>query len=248
VRAWDLNTGKEVWTREFAEYGFGGDDAGLAVMDGTLYYSCFFGYAAKDSAGKPSAHGITAALDPATGKSKWVNTKYSVTAGCTLSAADGRLYLGGYNQADWRTQDRHVWCLDAKDGALAWESEPIVKAINVVTIGPKEVLAFAYGGDSAAIDRATGKITWRFNYKYACTRFTLSMPYLLGANMDVIDFHEGAKLVSSGPPVDPRECAGAVASNGRVFFTAQANGMQASQLCGREAEAFTPVWRRPAAR
>ena len=150
-------------------------------MDGTVYYSCFFGYAAANSAGKPAAHGITAALDPATGQVKWLTTKHSVTAGCTISAADGRLYLGGYNQADWRMQLRHIWCLDARDGSLVWESDPITKAINVITVGPKELFGFAYGGDAAAIDRATGKIAWRFNYKYACTRFTLSMPYLLGA-------------------------------------------------------------------
>ena len=62
--------------------------------------------------------------------------------------------------------------------------------------------------------------------------------------MDLIEFKDGAKLVSSGPPVDPRECAGSVASNGRIFFIAQANGMQACQLCGSEAESFVAIWRR----
>jgi len=47
VRAWDADTGKEVWTIDFSEFGSGGNDSGLCLMDGTLYYSCFFGYAAR---------------------------------------------------------------------------------------------------------------------------------------------------------------------------------------------------------
>ncbi|MCU0963161.1 MAG: hypothetical protein MUF48_23965, partial [Pirellulaceae bacterium] len=58
VRAWDRNTGQEVWTREFTEYGHGGDDAGMCLADDVLYYSCYFG-------NKPVS-GVTAALDPAT--------------------------------------------------------------------------------------------------------------------------------------------------------------------------------------
>ena len=47
------------------------------------------------------------------------------------------------------------------------------------------------------------------------------------------------KLVSSGPCVDARECVGAVVSNGRIFYTSQANGLQISQVYGAEAESIT---------
>ena len=43
VRAWNLQTGEEAWTRDFSVHGSGGDEAGLVLMDGVLYYSCFFG-------------------------------------------------------------------------------------------------------------------------------------------------------------------------------------------------------------
>ncbi|MCP5111384.1 MAG: PQQ-binding-like beta-propeller repeat protein, partial [bacterium] len=46
IRAWDLKTGEEVWTRDFSKQGSGGNDCGVCLMDGTLYYSTFFGYAA----------------------------------------------------------------------------------------------------------------------------------------------------------------------------------------------------------
>jgi outer membrane protein assembly factor BamB len=247
VRAWDMETGKEVWEKDFSEYGSGGDDAGLCLMDGKLYYSCFFGYAAKRR-GAAGPTGLTAAMDPATGRVLWLTTKYSVTAGCTISGRDGRLYLGGYNQPQEKTSDRYVWCLDAKDGSLIWQSDPLVKAINVVTVGGKFVFAFAYGGESYLIDKETGKIVSTFNKGYACTRFTVSGPYIMGANADMIDTSQDNAVVSSGPPVDTRECVGTVVSNGRLFYTAQASGLQMCQVCGGEAASFTAPWRRGAAR
>ena len=101
IWAWDLDTGKLVWEKDFSEYGAGGNDCGIALMDGELYYSTFFGYqsAQKRRRGeKPGVNGMTAALNPATGEVRWVTTDYYVTAGCTVTAKDGRLYLGGFNQ------------------------------------------------------------------------------------------------------------------------------------------------------
>ena len=243
VRAWDLETGKEAWTKDFSEHGCGGDDAGLCLMDGKLYYSCFFGYAPRRR-GRPGPKGITAAMDPTTGRVLWMTAKHSVTAGCTLSAKDGRLYLGGYNAWDSKKGPRHVVCLSAADGSLLWRSEPLVKAINVVTVGSKFLFASAYGSYGYVIDKAGGKVLSKFKKGYACTRFTLSEPYVLGCNMDLIDTSRGHELISSGPPVDTRECVGSVVSNGRIFYTTQASGLQASQVCGEEAASFTPPWQK----
>ena len=46
--------------------------------------------------------------DPETGKFIWVTTKYWMNGGCTISASDGQLFLGGYNPLgsgdhDWNT-------------------------------------------------------------------------------------------------------------------------------------------------
>ncbi len=110
------------------------------------------------------------------------------------------------------------------------------KAVNVVTIGRDFVFVHgSTGKPSHVIDMATGRLRATFDKKYACTRFSLSEPYVLGPNMDMIDISAGNKLVSSGPCVDARECVGAVVSNGRIFYTSQANGLQVSQLYGDEA-------------
>ncbi len=243
IRAWDIDSGDEVWTIDFSEFGSGGNDGGLCLMDDTLYYSCFFGYAARGKNDLPGAKGLTAAIEPATGRVIWLTTEYYVTAGTTISAENGRLYLGGYNPPNPDTTNRYVWCLDARNGSLIWQSEPVGKSVNVVTIGRDFVFVHGSTGQpSFLIDKESGKILSSFDMRYACTRFTLSEPYLLGSNMDIIDTSNGNKVVSSGPCVDARECVGAVVSNGRIFYTSQANGLQLSQVCGREAISFDPVW------
>jgi len=243
IRAWDTDTGKEVWTIDFSQFGSGGNDSGLCLMDETVYYSTFFGYSSKTKEGKPKARGLTAAIEPMTGQVIWLTTKYYVTAGCTVSAKDGRLYLGGYNQPNESTNDRYVLSLDVENGSLIWRSEPVAKAVNVITIGQNFLFTHASTGKpSYLIDKDTGKILSVFDKGYACTRFTLSEPYILGANMDFIDTSDDNKLVSSGPCMDARECVSSIVSNGRIFYTSQANGLQACQVFGSEAETLTVPW------
>jgi outer membrane protein assembly factor BamB len=246
--AWDLDTGKVVWQKDFSEYGRGGNDCGLCLLDGKLFYSTFFGYAASKRAerGLPAENnGLTACLDPQTGKVVWLTTKYYVTAKCTVSARDGRLYLGGNNRADEFSGDRFVWCLDARDGALVWKSDPITSALNVVTVGDRFIFSNALRGRGNVFDRMTGKVVGGVDHNYACCRFTMSGSYVLGANMDMIDLAADGKLVSTGPAVDSRECLGAVVSNGRVFYTSQASGFVVSQTYGAAAKKLPAVWERP---
>jgi outer membrane protein assembly factor BamB len=208
-----------------------------------VYYSTFFGYAAQRN-GQPSARGVTAALDPLTGAVRWQTTNHFVTAGCSISGKDGRLYLGGYNQPHGGTKTRHVWCLDARDGRLVWESEPVLSAVNIITVGDKFIFSNASNRDGHVFDKATGKIVSRFNYGYACTRFTVAGAFALGANMDLIDLTDGNKLASTGPPLEPRECIGGIVSNGRLFYTAQASGLQACQVGDDEVATVPPMWRK----
>src|SRR4029079_13566850 len=95
---------------------------------------------------------------PNTGEVVWLTNKYYVTAKCTLSAKDGRLYIGGNNQAVETTKDRYVWCLSAKDGSLVWQSDPITSALNVVTVGDQFIFSNALRGRGNGFDRKTGKL------------------------------------------------------------------------------------------
>ena len=246
--AWDLDTGKVVWEKDFSEYGRGGNDCGICMLDGKLYYSTFFGYAARQRQrrGLPwKNNGLTACIEPETGKVIWRTTDYYVTSKCTLSARDGRIYIGGHNRANELTQDRFVWCLDARDGSRIWKSDPVTSALNVVSVGERFIFSNALRGKGNVFDRKTGKVVSAVGHNYACCRFTLSEPYVLGANMDMIDLSDRGKLVSTGPAIDSRECLGAVVSNGRIYYISQASGFVVSQTYGPAARKLPAVWERP---
>jgi outer membrane protein assembly factor BamB len=245
--AWDLDTGKVVWQKDFSEYGRGGNDCGICILDGKLFYSTFFGFSASERARRglpPENNGLTACLDPQTGDVAWLTNKYYVTAKCTLTGKDGRIYIGGFNPAREGTQDRFVWCLDAKDGSLIWQSDVVTSALNVVTVGDKYIFSNALRGRGNVFDRQTGKVVGGVDHNYACCRFTMSGSYILGANMDMIDLASGSKLVSTGPAIDSRECLGAVVSNGRIFYTSQASGFVVSQTYGEASKSLPAVWER----
>jgi len=247
VWAWDIDTGKVVWEKDFSDYGRGGNDCGICLLDGKLYYSVFFGYAAneKKRRGLPADHnGLTACLHPKTGEVLWLTTDYYVTAKCTLSARDGSIYIGGFNRAREGTDDRFVWRLDADTGDLIWKSDPVTSALNVVTVGEHFIFSNALRGKGNVFDRETGRVVASIGHNYACCRFTLSEPYVLGANMDMIDLSADGKLVSTGPAIDSRECLGAVVSNGRIFYTSQASGFTVSQTYGEASRSRPAVWER----
>jgi outer membrane protein assembly factor BamB len=235
VRAYDLDTGKELWTVDFSEFGSGGDDAGVCLMDGTLYYSCYFGLFARSKRDLPSARGLTAAIEPETGRVIWLTTQCFIHGGCTICGADGRLYLGGYNKLE--NGNSLVWCVDARNGSMIWKSEPVREAIHVTTIGSKYLFVHAQYQNGFLLDKATGKVVKTLTKGYKCSRFTLSEPYLLGPNLDVYDLSDinNIKLISTGPRFDPSECVGALVSNGRIFYSGHAGSLQACAVWGEEA-------------
>ena len=245
IWAWDLETGKVVWEKDFSDEGRGGNDCGICLLDGKLYYSVYFGYASDQRAkrGLPlKNNGLTCCIEPSTGKVLWKTNEYYVTAKCTLSARDGRLYIGGNNRASLATENRFVWCLDANTGKLIWQSDPVTSALNVVSVGERYIFSNALRGKGNVFDRNDGKVTFSILTNYACCRFTLSEPFVLGANMDMIDLSQDGKLVSTGPAIDSRECLGAVVSNGRIFYTSQASGFVVSQTYGEDSAKLPPAW------
>jgi len=156
------------------------------------------------------------------------------------------LYLGGYNPVPG-TDHRFVWCLDARDGSMVWQSEPLQEAIQVVTVGSRFLFVHAQYKNGYLLDKETGRVLTQLTEGYKCTRFTLSEPYLLGSNLDVIDLSDphNVRLISTGPRLDPSECIGAVVSNGRVFYTGHGGGLQVGGVCGPDATGGWHRWEQP---
>ena len=77
---------------------------------------------------------------------------------------------------------------------------------------------------------------------YRCTRFTLSEPYLLGANMNIHDLSQAGQLIYAGPTLDVLECVGGFVSNGRLFYTTNGGGLQSCLAYGPQAAALTVCW------
>src|SRR5690606_8288145 len=125
---------------------------------------------------------------------------------------------------------------DAKSGELVWQSDPLTRAIHVVTIGSRFLFTHSQYKNAYLLGPSDGGLLKELLHGYNCTRFTLSGPYILGANMDVWDTTDGIELVSTGPAVDVLQCVGAFVSNGRLFYTANGGGIQLSMVCGEEAK------------
>jgi hypothetical protein len=100
-----------------------------------------------------------------------------------------------------------------------------------VSIAPEFLFVHTHGSQNFLLDKQTGKTLATFAIKgHRCSRLTLTGRYLLGPNLDVIDLGnpQDIKLLSTGPRLDPSECIGATASNGRVFYTGHGGGLQIS--------------------
>ena len=77
----------------------------------------------------------------------------------------------------------------------------------------------ALRGKGNVFDRQTGKMVSSLGHNYACCRFTLSEPYVLGANMDMIDLSDnGTRALQTALWVNQEVCA-AVPYRQFVFTT-----------------------------
>ncbi|MFH1918550.1 MAG: hypothetical protein ABIP48_01505 [Planctomycetota bacterium] len=74
------------------------------------------------------------------------------------------------------------------------------------------------------------------------TRSADSGVKIFGPNMTMFDLSAGNKLVSCGPALDVLECIGAIVSNGRIFYTTNSGGLQASLCYGPEAKSSSAPW------
>jgi outer membrane protein assembly factor BamB len=145
VSAFDLNDGRQLWTRELAERtrrqreAFGG---GLAFADGKLFVT--------------SGYRFVAALDAASGKLLW-RTPTDAPVHSAPTVADGRVYA--------ESTDDDLLTFDAQTGQPGWthqaltETARILSATSPAISGDAVVAAFA-SGEVVAMQTANGNELW----------------------------------------------------------------------------------------
>lgn len=113
----------------------------------------------------PNRGGIIVALDPATGKTQWRTLLWG-SAGESTPVPFGELFYIGASDL------RRITAYDPKDGRVEWRTDIYGIAWGRPAVSEKFVFASAGGfepyqmrhiGGLNAIDRATGKILWRWN-------------------------------------------------------------------------------------
>ena len=145
VRAFNAETGKKLWEREFKEKGetkknaYGG---GVSFGDGSLFIT--------------NGYGHIAALDPANGNIKW-QVGVGVPMRGAPTYADGRLFA--------LTHDNQTYALDANSGEVLWneigisENAGLVGAASPAVIGNTVISAYS-SGEVYAMRVENGRTLW----------------------------------------------------------------------------------------
>lgn len=146
VYALDRKTGQQVWKADtYAEV-----DGSPALIDGKIVLG---------------NHGsLVEALDPATGKPVWRRIWWGSAVESTPVGYGGRIYIGASDL-------RRITCMDPKDGRVVWRTDvygwawarPLVTGkIVYIGTGGSEPYQMRHLPAMTALDRATGRILWRW--------------------------------------------------------------------------------------
>jgi len=156
IHAVDARTGRERWTvktgmpippdpKLMSNGKWEFEHSSPVIADATLYIG--------------SADGNIYALDPATGKRKWV-FKTAGRVRATPAVADAVVYAG--------SMDGNLYALDAASGALKWKFKtagnqyfPLGEVQSTPAVGEGAVFFGARDGALYAVEVATGKLRWR---------------------------------------------------------------------------------------
>jgi len=156
IHAVDARTGREKWTvktgvpitrdpKRMATGKWEYEHSSPVIAAATLYIG--------------SADGNVYALDPESGKQKWV-FKTAGRVRATPAVADGVVYAG--------SMDGSLYALDAASGELKWKFKtagnkyfPLGEVQSTPAVGEGAVFFGARDGALYAVDAATGKLRWK---------------------------------------------------------------------------------------
>ncbi|MGE3803225.1 MAG: PQQ-binding-like beta-propeller repeat protein [Gemmataceae bacterium] len=168
----DVATGKELW-RQPLDVKYGPHVVAPSIAEGKV----FTGTQVEFRRGMTEAmHGAAYALDLASGKILWTNTKVVPTRPLV---SDGKIAIVKFNgQPAMPKGQQRVYVLDAATGKELW-SVPIWIVYGTTTITPELVILKNYGAHMVAYDRNTGKQVWesRFGGGSGCSSPSISGKY-----------------------------------------------------------------------
>jgi outer membrane protein assembly factor BamB len=215
VEAWDAAGGAPAWEVKLEDAKWEGHGCALG---GVMIFS---------GGSRPESKGETVAIDGKSGRVLWRTTEAHCGYRGTPSARDGRVYLSGW--------DLPTSCVSISDGKILWRTEQKFTWGHVPALGPDFFCGRGYSGRSEAWrledgkpKKSGGKQIPLGGPDHACGPVLLTSSGLSLAvtvsGLYARDASTGEMLWNS-PGFAPRSCSSPIASNGRVFYNPQVNGM-----------------------
>lgn len=222
VEGWDANTGQRLWGIPFnTTSSMQGGPSGC-VGDGVMYFT----------GGKSTGRtGETMAVKPRTGEILWRTDKAYASSTGTPAYRDGKLYFSG-------AYGMPMTCMSATDGAIIWQQDSVVDRHHVETpaLGPDYFsVSNKYDGGAWRWNLADGSIVGSLDKPvqlwgpaHACGAIVLaSEGFALSATIEglyAVDSETG-KVIWKSMGFGSWACPHAAASNGRIYYCPQINGM-----------------------
>jgi outer membrane protein assembly factor BamB len=222
VEAWDADSGRSLWRIALNSSGELLNGPAGCAGNGLMYFT---------GGGETEPRtGETIAVVPWTGEVMWRTNKAYASQTGTPAYRDGKLYLSGAYQ-------QPVTCLSADTGAVIWQHDSVVDRWHVETT--------SLGPDYFAINNKYRGGAWRWNLDgtvarsadhpiqlwgpaHGCGAIALASPgYALSATVEgifAVDCQDGTILWKS-PGFGSWTCPNPIASNGRIFYCPQVNGL-----------------------
>jgi outer membrane protein assembly factor BamB len=223
IEAWDASSGKELWKINVRSSGKILNGPSGCVGENVMYFT---------GGGEDVVRtGETIAIVPRTGKILWRTDKAYAAQTGTPSYRDGKIYLPGAYKLP-------MFCLNADNGEIVWKQDSVVSRWHVEQP--------SLGTDFFTVNNKYRGGAWRWNLEdgsivgsyeepvqlwgpaHGCGAIVLaSEGFALSSTLEgiyAVDTNNGDVLWKS-PGFASWTCPNPMATNGRIFYCPQVNGM-----------------------
>ena len=224
VEAWDAETGKPAWQVKLEARAEKMAGPSGCAHGGVMYFTVGVGkWRWKQVGDHP--RGETVAIEAKTGKVLWRTAECHGSGSATPTVRDGRLYL---------IDDQELICASAADGKVVWR-ERVGMWFHSPSLGPDYFTGRGYSGGAVRRsfkdrrpEKHQRKTIQLGGPEHACgpvmlTSGGLSIAVTVGG-LHIRDVRTG-ELLWRSKGFAPRTCSNAIASNGRIFYNPQVDGV-----------------------